>query len=119
LHPGHWNDLLHDRQRFGDLLNDYTAGKQKPFLGFDIKSFLHMPLYDSNKQKKPFGSVQGTGDKVASVVFTLDNVAKKTGFTRQYFTPASTNPRGQSNELSYRHYFIVMPYQNKHIAAIV
>ncbi len=119
LSPEHWNDLLTDRERFADLLNDFKKGVQTQFLGFEFKQYTVMPLYDSNKNKKPFGAIAGTGDKVASVVFHVENVAKKTGFTRQYFVPSTLNPRGQSNELSYRHYFIVQPFRNKYLAAIV
>jgi hypothetical protein len=43
----------------------------------------------------------------------------KTGITKQYFNPASLNPKTQTNELNYRHYFIVAPKQKKYYGAIV
>ncbi len=120
LNDDHWNDLLLDRERFGNLLVDYTQGKPKPVIaGFELHTYPVMPIYDSNKVKKAFGAIKENGDKVASVAFAVGIVAKKTGVTRQYFIKAENNPRNQANELSYRHYYIVTPFQNKKIGAIL
>ena len=52
-------------------------------------------------------------------MFRVDGVAKKTGITKQYFSPASSNPESQANKLNYRHYYIATPYQAKGIGAII
>ncbi len=120
LQPEHWNDLLRDRKNFGDQLVSYAKGKPMPVvLGFEMTYFPVMPIYNSNKQKKAYGAIKESGDRVGSVAFVIDKIAKKTGFTRQYFLPATQNPRVQANELAYRHYYIVTPYKNKFIAAII
>jgi len=120
LNSYHWNDLLLDRERFGNLLVDYTQGKPKPVIaGFELDTYPVMPVYDSNNVKKAFGAIKESTDKVASVAFVLEAIAKKTGVTRQYFVKAEQNPRNQANELSYRHYYIVVPFQNRKIGAIL
>ena len=116
----HWNDLLLDRKNFGNQLVDYAKGKPSPVIAnFELHKYAVMPTYDSNGDKKPFGAVPVATDKTASVGFVKTRIAKKTGITKQYFTPATTNPKGQTNDLAYRHYYVVVPYQNKHIGAII
>ncbi len=116
----HWNDLLLDRKNFGNQLVDYAKGKPAPFIAdFELHKYPVMPVYDNTGAKKPFGAVPVATDKTASVGFVKTRIAKKTGLTKQYFTPAKTNPKGQTNDLAYRHYFVVVPYQNKHIGAII
>jgi len=120
LNDGHWNDLLLDRERFGSLLVDYVQGKPKPVIaGFELDTYPVMPIYTDANVKKAFGAIKESGDKVASVAFVLEAIAKKTGVTRQYFVKAENNPRNQANELSYRHYYVVVPFQNKKIGAIL
>lgn len=116
----HWNDLLADRQNFGDQLVNYNTGKPSPLIaGFKLYNYINNPLYAIAGTKKTFGVAASAGEYQASVAFHEDNVGKKSGITKQYFLPASQNPRNQSNELNYRHYFIVMPFQNKAIGAIM
>lgn len=117
----HWNDLLLDRKNFGNLLVDYAAGKPAPVIaGFKIYGYSNNPYVTvSTLAKKAYGTVPAVGDQQASFAFVKENIAKKTGKTKQYFLPSVINPRGQSNELGYRHYFVAMPKRNKYIGALV
>lgn len=116
----HYNDLLLDRERFGDQLVNYKAGALAPVIvGFEIYSYTANPSYDAAKAKKPYGAVAAAGDKVASVAFLAGNIAKKTGLTKQYFSEAKNDPKNQTNLLNYRHYYIALPAENKYIAAII
>lgn len=121
LNETHWNDLLLDRKNFGDQLVNYKTGEVAPMIAsFEIHKYeSDMPIYGADLKKKPFGSIQEDKDKVASVIFVNEAVGKKTGITTQYFLKAADNPSRQSNDLSYRHYFIVSPFQNKKIGAII
>jgi hypothetical protein len=122
----HVNDLLEDRDRFANLLSDMNSGKVAPKIaGFEIYSYDANPLFfkdagNSNKwTKRPFGTAPQGGDKEASVCFLADNVAKKTGLTKQYFKSAAEDPDNQTNRLNYRHYFIALPVRQKYMGAIV
>lgn len=123
LSSEHYTDLMEDRDRFANLINNIPAGKLAPMiLGFEIYSYASNPYYSKTGNaftKKVFGSVVGNGDYEASVVFLAGNVAKKTGNTKQYFTPSSQDPETQTNKLNYRHYFIAMPVRNKFMGAVV
>ncbi len=121
LSHDHWNDLQLDRDNFGNQLVDYAKGKPNPIiLGFEIHKYEgEMPVYNASKNKKPYGAVAGSNDREASVIFAEEAIAKKTGLTKQYFAKASDNPGRQSNDLSYRHYYVVTPFRNKKIAAII
>lgn len=115
----HWNDLLIDRKNFGDQLVNYKNGDLAPVIaGFKIYQYINNPLYVTAGTKKAFGAAPAAGDYQGSVAFHESNVGKKSGLTKQYFLAAAQNPRNQSNELNYRHYYIVMPFQNKMIGAI-
>ena len=115
----HYNDLLLDRKNFGDQLVNYKAGTTAPIIaGFEIFQYENMPVYATNV-KKAYGSVPVATDKTASVAFCVDNIAKKTGNTKQYFTAAKDNPTTQTNQLAYRHYFIAVPFQATMIGAIL
>lgn len=123
LSSNHVNDLLEDRDRFANLLSNMNNGKLAPKIaGFEIYSYAINPNYFKNGQdndlftKVPFGAIGGVE---ASVCFSVDNVAKKTGLTKQYFKPAANDPDNQTNRLNYRHYFIAMPFQMKYMGAIV
>lgn len=114
----HWNDLLLDRRRFGDMLANYKTGDVAPMIaGFEIYQYINNPLFN-NAVKLAYGSVAGAGDYQASVSFYVPNIAIKTGLTRQYFAPAGIDPENQSNRLAYRHYFICVPKRLKYIGAI-
>ncbi len=121
LSHDHFNDLLLDRKNFGNQLVDYNKGKPAPFIvGFEIHKYDgKMPTYAADGNKKPYGAVADDTDVTASVIFAPTGIAKKTGMTKQYFVASAQNPQRQSNDLAYRHYYVVTPYQNKKIAAII
>lgn len=120
LSTDHYNVLLKDRQRFANLFVDHNTGKvNQQIAGFDVYTYVANPFYDATGKKVPYGSVPAADAKVASVAYYIDNVGKKTGNTKQYFSPAHANPTTQTNLINYRHYFIVMPVQNQAIGAII
>lgn len=128
LCPKHWNDLLKDRKNFGDQLVNYATGKPNPLIaGFELYRYDGMPHYEVNDggedpdfyTKLAWGGAVTNTCKQASVAFVKEAIAKKTGLTKQYFSAAKTDPKNQSNLLSYRHYFIVVPFQAKKIGAII
>lgn len=120
LNTDHYNDLLLDRANFGDQLVNYKAGEVAPVIaGFKIFQYVNMPYFTSANVKKAYGSVPGVGDQNGSIAFVGDNIAKKTGNTKQYFTAAIDNPTTQTNQLAYRHYFIAVPFQAKWLGAIL
>lgn len=120
LSNNHWNDLLLDRKRFGDKLIDYSKGKPAPIIsGFELYEYIDMPYYTAAGVKKAYGTVPAGTDKIASIAFCKDGIAKKTGNTKQYFAPAATNPSGQTNDLAYRHYFLATPFRAEKIGAIL
>ena len=115
----HWNALLKDRKNFGDQLINYKKGEVAPIIaGFEIKKYIASPHY-AGTNKKAFGEVPASGDKPASVCFVVDNIRKKTGLTKQYFSEAKSDTVNQANLLNYRHYFIAVPVEKKFIAALI
>lgn len=119
LSTTHYNDLLRDRKNFGDQLVNYKTGEAAPVIaGFQIFQYNGNPLFTSAGVKKAFGAVKAATDREASVAFWTGGIAKKTGMTKQYFVKAENDPLTQANLLNYRHYFIAMPFEAKHIAAI-
>ena len=119
LSPQHEADLLRDRDRFADKFYNHKDGKIAPKIaGLYIYTYNGMPLYTNAGAKKPFGSVKDATDSYASIAFWADNIAKKTGNTKQYFKDAKSDPQVQTNLLSYRHYFLAIPAQDKYIGAI-
>ena len=121
LNETHWNDLLLDRKNFGNQLVDYAKGKVQPMIaGFEIHQYDGvMPIFTSAKAKKAYGAIKAATDREASVIFNPEAIAKKTGTSKQYFLKAADNPTRQSNDYSYRHYFVVVPYKAEKIAAII
>lgn len=116
----HYNDLLLDRANFGDKLVNYNTGDVAPQIaGLKIYTYGDNPLYDSTGAKKPFDSIRQGTDLEASVFFDGDNIAKKTGLTKQYFAKAADDPENQINKINYRHYFIAVPVEKKLIGAII
>ena len=114
------NILLLDRNRFGNQIANINTGKiESVIAGFNTYSYVANPRYTAAGVKKPFGAVKESTDKIASVAFHKDNVAKKTGLTKQYFSKASEAPTTQTNLLNYRHYFIALPAKNEMIGAII
>lgn len=118
LSSDHWNDLLLDRERFGDNFSNYRAGTVAPMVaGFEIFQSVSTPLY-TGTNRKAFGAVAIAGDFKASIAFYVPNIAKKTGLTKQYYADSTIDPENQTNRLAYRHYFIFVPKRNKYIGAI-
>ena len=116
----HYNALLTDRDRFGTLLNNMNSGDVAPKIaGFEIFQYVGTPKYDATFEKKAWGAVAVGTDVNASVAFYAENIAKKTGLTKQYFAPSDTDPENQTNRLNYRHYFIALPAKNEAIGAII
>lgn len=116
----HWNDLLLDRKNFGNQLVDYVKGKPSPVIaGFEIHQYSKPPRYTAGGAKKAYNAISESTDQIASVAFMPGNIAKKTGLTKQYFVAAAQNPKGQTNDLAYRHYFVATPFRQKEIAAIL
>lgn len=117
----HYNKLLNDRERFGNLLSNINTGQVAPRIaGFEIYEYVSNPYFDSTTfAKKAFDAVPGANDLPATVVFYKENIAKKTGLTKQYFAPSNTNPTNQTNQLNYRHYFIAVPAKAEMIGAII
>lgn len=114
----HWNDLLLDRENFGDQLVNYKKGTPAPEIcGFQIMKYVNNPYY-TGTEKNAYGAVPEAGDYRASVFFYVPNIAKKTGLTKQYFTPSAQDPQNQTNKLAYRHYYIVVPKRDMYIGAI-
>ncbi len=115
----HFNALLKDRKNFGDQLINYKKGTVSPIIaGFEIKKYVASPHYNGGT-KKAFGAVPSAGDKPASVVYVVENIKKKTGLTKQYFSEAGSDPKNQANLLNYRHYFIAVPVEKKYIGALL
>lgn len=121
LASAHYNKLLEDRQRFGDLLVDHNTGKvNKLVAGFEVYTYVSNPHYaevESVWTKKAWGSVVTGTDKQASVAFLAENIGKKTGLTKQYYDKPDT--KTQAHLLNYRHYFVALPLRNKYIGAII
>lgn len=120
LSTDHWNDLLLDRENFGDILINYKEGSVAPKIaGFLIYQYVANPYFTTGGAKVAYAAIPGGTDQRASVAFWDGNVAKKTGMTKQYFKAAKDDPDYQTNRLNYRHYFITLPIKNKYIGAIV
>jgi hypothetical protein len=120
LASDHYNDLLLDRQNFGDIMKDYQKGALTPMVaGFEIYQYAQNPVYTAAGVKKAFGAVTAATDRQGSFVFLDQVVAKKTGMTKQYFRESKIDPTSQTNLLGYRHYFLCAPMQAKFIGAIV
>lgn len=118
LSSEHWNDLLLDRDRFGDNFSNYRTGAVAPMVaGFEIFQNVVNPHYITTN-KVAYGATPGAGATRASVAFYVPNIAKKTGLTKQYFADSTIDPENQTNRLAYRHYFIVAPKRAKYIGAI-
>ena len=114
----HYNDLLLDRKNFGDQLVNYKEGSPAPrILGFDIFRYSDNPNYNGTT-KLAFGAVPTSTQTQGSFAFVTSNVAKKTGFTKQYFKDAKTDTENQTNRLNYRHYFVACPKRVQKIASI-
>ena len=117
----HVNDLLEDNSnKYAQMLADYLSGNIKGTLaGFEIYENTDNPYYTAAGVKKAWGSVPGATDRVGSIFFHPENIAKKTGMTKQYFADAKSAPRTQQNEYNIRHYFIAVPVIDRYAGAII
>lgn len=115
----HLNDLLLDRQNFGNLLVNYNEGKPLgKVAGFEMYEYINNPVYDKGTGARlAWGAAQGTNYQ-GSVAFLETNVGLRTGMTKQYFSPAKADPLNQQNLLNYRHYHIALPLRSKYMGAI-
>jgi hypothetical protein len=99
---------------------NYAAGKPVPLVaGFELHRYAGNPYYTTAGAKVVWGTAPGGTDRQASVAFVKEAIAKKTGLTKQYFSPSGTDPKNQANLLNYRHYFVALPFQAKQIGAMM
>jgi hypothetical protein len=117
----HENDLLEDNSnKYADKLADYLSGTIKGMLaGFEMYQNVDNPMYTAAGVKKAWGAVPGGTDRNASIIFHPENIVKKTGLTKQYFSDSKSDPEGQTNKLNYRHYFIAVPVLDQYAGAII
>lgn len=117
----HVNDLLEDNSsKYSQSLADYLSGTLKGTLaGFEVFSFEFSPRYTVAGVKRAWGEAGLSTDRDATIIFHPENVAKKTGITKQYFADAKTDPETQTNKLNYRHYYIATPVMEKYAGAII
>lgn len=116
----HVNDLLMIDEKFKDQFYNSTTGKPYSKLGFEFHTYLGNPYYVvATKAKVAFGAVPGATDRRASVYFLVERAAKANGWTKMYYSAASTDPEYQRNKVNFRHNFIVMPKREDGRAAIV
>lgn len=122
LCPDHVNDLLEDStNKNSEKLADYLTGKVSGLLaGFQMFEFADNPYYNADKEKLAYGAIPDEEtDRQCSFIFHTENIGKKTGNTKQYYSPAAANPTTQTNTYGLRHYFIAWPFRNKYAGAII
>jgi hypothetical protein len=114
----HWNDMLLDRDNFGDKFINYNKGQFLDIADFEIQKYFANPFFTAAGAKVAFDAIPGVA-RQASIYFNKSNIAKKTGMTRQYFKPSAIDTDTQSNSLNYRHYFIFKPILTNYYGALV
>lgn len=122
LCPDHVNDLLEDAtNKNSEKLADYLSGKVAGQLaGFQMFEFADNPYYNADLEKLPFDEIPNMEtDRQCSFIFHVDNIGKKTGNTKTYYSPAGANPQTQTNTYGMRHYFIAWPLREKYAGAII
>lgn len=121
LSDDHVTDLLEDNSnKYADKLADYLSGTIKGVLaGFQVYENVDNPMYTAAGVKKAFGAVPAGTDRSASVIFHPENIVKKTGLTKQYMSDAESDPQGQTNKYSLRHYFIAVPVMDQYSGVII
>lgn len=119
LSSDHYNDLLLSTdQAVKTALVNFENGKVKANIaGWEIFSYVANPSFTSAGAKVAFGAVPPVGARKASVFYSISNLVKKTGKTKQYFAKAEIDPETQVNKLNYRHYYICLPARNMYIGA--
>ncbi len=116
----HENDLLELDPKFKDQYYNAESGKPYSRLGFEFHSYVANPYYNpTTLVKLSFGAVPAGTDRQATVFFSVARAAKATGWTKMYYSEASTDPANQRNLVNFRHHFIVLPTQEDSRGAIV
>lgn len=116
----HLNDLLEIDEKFKDQYYNSTNGTIYKRMNFEFYDYVNNPYYTvSTKVKKAYNSVPAAGDRQASVFFSMERAAKATGWTKMYYSAASTDPQNQRNLVNFRHYSIVLPTREEARGAII
>jgi hypothetical protein len=116
----HVNDLLLVDQNFKEQYYNYTTGKIANLYGFEVYAYSGCPYFNpATKVKLSFGAVPAATDHKASVAFSLERVAKASGWVKMYSGEAKKDPQYQRNTLAFRHNFIVLPTKEEARGAIV
>lgn len=116
----HVNDLLLIDQKFKDQYYNYTTGRIANMYSFDVYEYAGNPYYNATtKVKLAFGAVPVEGDFRASVFFSLERVGKANGWTKMYYSEASSDPENQRNLVAFRHNAIYLPLREEARGAII
>jgi hypothetical protein len=116
----HVNDiLLWDKKYEVQFYNDSTGKTNNYNYGFEFHQYVANPYFSQAKVKRAFGAVPVAGDRRASVLFSMSRAAKAQGWTKMYYSLASTDPQNQRNLVNFRHNFIVLPTREEGRAAII
>jgi hypothetical protein len=116
----HVNDLLTQDQTFKEQYYNYTTGKIANAYGFELYTYSGNPYYTvATKVKLAFGAVPQATDERASIFFSLERVAKASGWVKMYYKKAETDPENQRNLMNFRHHYIVMPTREEGRGAII
>jgi hypothetical protein len=124
LCPDHVADLLASDQKFVDQYHNYQSGKIHNLYGFEVHEFQDCPYFKqavtgqtpAPAAKVAYAAIPGATDTQASVAFYAPRMFKATGTTTTYPTPAEATM--QQHLYNVRHYFVVLPKENKAIGAI-
>lgn len=122
LCPDHVNDLLEDETAgYSRALANWQSGQAvSQIAGFQIHEFDFNPYYVvATKARLAYDGIVTSAHRQCSFIFNEENVAAKTGNTKQYFAPSGTDPEYQTNRLNYRHYHVMMPIWAKYAVAII
>ncbi len=116
----HVNDLLELDEKFRDQYYNTQTGQVYNKYGFEIYTYVGNPEYEPDTLTKlSYGAVSTDTSQKASVFFSLERAVKASGWTKMYYSQASTDPDNQSNRVNFRHYYVVLPTQEDARGAIV
>lgn len=116
----HWNDLLRDRENFGDQFLSYKNGQVLDVLGFRIYKYLGNPYFHKTTGVKlAWGAIPTSNHHRASFAYHTDMILKKQGFAKEYKSDSANDPEYRTTKIGFRDYFIALPKVAKHIGAIV
>ncbi|MEL7006298.1 MAG: hypothetical protein AAFN93_26765 [Bacteroidota bacterium] len=120
LSSTHYNDLLHEDQKFADHLYDAKTGKVMPYMNFMIWQNLENPYFHkTNLTKLAFGAVPTPDHTIASVCFYAPDMFKAKGSTKVYQRKAEDDPENRENTAGMRTYYIVAPRKQRGMGAII